>query len=493
MSNLEKEIQSILSEAEEPKAKGSEKPDPDAEKKAADAADKAGDATKQAKAPGGEGPKEKGDEVNDGATKKDDKKAVNMESEDYDEDESLDEMSKDEMMKKDEMMSKEMSKAEMMKKVVNAMKIMDMKKMEKLMAMFKMSETPGEDEDDADEKSESLSRNAMIKNMVEKLSKLSKEEIIKAFNEMKKMDDDEDDMDELHSADDDKDKKKTKSEAKTQKELAKDDEDDKEEDVDEMDKDDDEDDMDESFDMSDDIDALVADEDLTEEFRNKAKTIFEAAVSSKVKSSIDEIEAKYEESTREAIEEIKEDLTKKVDEYLGYVAESWVTDNELAIERGLKSELTEGFINGLKNLFEEHYVEVPEEKFDVIEELASRNDKLDSDLSEEVAQNIMLSQEVEELKREKIIREASVGLADSEVEKLQTLAEDVDYENEENFIEKVSTIKESYFKVKAEAVSDAESVANNEASFEEPSETILEGDMGRYSAAITKSQTVDIK
>ena len=178
---------------------------------------------------------------------------------------------------------------------------------------------------------------------------------------------------------DEDEKEEVKSEAKKLSKEMEDDEDDKEEDVDEID-DEDDDEIDESIDMSDDIDALVADEDLTEEFKNKAKTIFEAAVSSKVKSSIDEIEAKYEESTKEAIEEIKEDLTKKVDEYLGYVAESWVSENELAIERGLKSELTEGFINGLKNLFEEHYVEVPEEKFDVIEELASRNDKLDSDL-----------------------------------------------------------------------------------------------------------------
>ena len=295
---------------------------------------------------------------------------------------------------------------------------------------------------------------------------------------MKDMDKDEDEKEEV------------KSEAKSEMKM-KDDEDDKDEDVDE---DEDEDEMDESVDMSDDIDALVADEDLTEEFKNKAKTIFEAAVSSKVNSKVDEIEAKYEESTKEAIEEIKEELTEKVDNYLGYVAESWVTENELAIERGLKSELTEGFINGLKNLFEEHYVEVPEEKFDVIEELASRNDKLDSDLSDEVATNITLSQEIEELKREKIIREASEGLADSEVEKLKTLAEDVDYEDEENFVEKVSTIKESYFKSeKAEAVSDAESVATNDASFEEPTETILEGEMGRYTAAISKSQTVDIK
>lgn len=468
MSNLEKEIQSILSEAEMPKAKsGDSKPDPDAEKKAADAADKAGDAVKQAKAPGGEGPKDKGDEVEDGVNKKDDKKAVNMES-----DESLDEMDE---MPADEM--KLMSKADMMKKVVKAMKELDNPAMKKLMAKYEMDM----DEDDADEKSESLSRNAMIKRMVETLAKLSKEEIIKAFNEMGHDDEDEDEKEEV------------KSEAKKLSKEMEDDEDDKEEDVDEMD-DEDEDEMDESIDMSDDIDALVADEDLTEEFKNKAKTIFEAAVSSKVNSKVDEIEAKYEESTREAIEEIKEELTEKVDNYLGYVAESWVSENELAIERGLKSELTEGFINGLKNLFEEHYVEVPEEKFDVIEELASRNDKLDSDLSDEVATNITLSQEIEELKREKIIREASEGLADSEVEKLKTLAEDVDYEDEENFVEKVSTIKESYFKSeKAEAVSDAESVATNDASFEEPTETILEGEMGRYTAAISKSQTVDIK
>jgi len=451
-----------------PKAKsGDSKPDPDAEKKAADAADKAGDAVKQAKAPGGEGPKDKGDEVEDGVNKKDDKKAVNMES-----DESLDEMDE---MPADEM--KLMSKADMMKKVVKAMKELDNPAMKKLMAKYEMDM----DEDDADEKSESLSRNAMIKRMVETLAKLSKEEIIKAFNEMGHDDEDEDEKEEV------------KSEAKKLSKEMEDDEDDKEEDVDEMD-DEDEDEMDESIDMSDDIDALVADEDLTEEFKNKAKTIFEAAVSSKVNSKVDEIEAKYEESTREAIEEIKEELTEKVDNYLGYVAESWVSENELAIERGLKSELTEGFINGLKNLFEEHYVEVPEEKFDVIEELASRNDKLDSDLSEEVANNITLSQEIEELKREKIIREASEGLADSEVEKLKTLAEDVDYEDEENFVEKVSTIKESYFKSeKAEAVSDAESVATNDASFEEPTETILEGEMGRYTAAISKSQTVDIK
>ena len=244
-------------------------------------------------------------------------------------------------------------------------------------------------------------------------------------------------------------------------------------------------------DMSNDIEALVADEDLSEEFKTKAKTIFEAAVGTRVKEQIAEIETKYEETTKEAIEEIKEDLTTKVDSYLGYVAESWVEENELAIERGLKSELTECLINGLKNLFEEHYVEVPEDKFDVVEELAGRLDETEDTLNDEVASNISMSQIVEELKREKIVREAGEGLADSEVEKLKALTEDVDFEDEEKFQEKVSTLKEAYFKgEKIEAVSDDVNVANSEADFTAP-DVETTGPMSAYTAAISKFAKLD--
>ena len=176
------------------------------------------------------------------------------------------------------------------------------------------------------------------------------------------------------------------------------------------------------IDMTDDINALVADEDLSEEFKAKAKTIFEAAVAAKVKEQMTEAEAKLEEETTQKIEEIKDDLTEKVDSYLNYVSESWVTENELAIERGLKSELTEDFISGLKQLFEEHYVEVPEDKFDVVEELANRLDEMEDKLNEEVASNISAQQDIEELQREKIINEASKDLADTQIEKLKQLA-----------------------------------------------------------------------
>jgi len=245
-------------------------------------------------------------------------------------------------------------------------------------------------------------------------------------------------------------------------------------------------------DMTDDIEALVADEDLSEDFKNKAKTIFEAAVATKVKEKVSEVEAQYEETTKEAIEEIKENLTEKVDSYLNYVAESWVSENELAIERGLKTELTEDFINGLKKLFEEHYVEVPEDKFDVVEELANRLDEQEDKLNSEVAENIKLSQDIEELKRKEIISEASNDLADSEQEKLKELTEDVDYENEENFQEKVSTLKEAYFKgEKLEAVSDESNVASSDADFSSAEDVPGDPSMTRYTAAINKFAKLD--
>jgi len=242
--------------------------------------------------------------------------------------------------------------------------------------------------------------------------------------------------------------------------------------------------------MTDDIEALVADEDLSEEFKNKAKTIFEAAVSSKVKDELKEKEAQLEEETNNKIEEIKDDLSEKVDSYLNYVAESWVSENELAIERGLKSELTEDFINGLKKLFEEHYVEVPEDKFDVVEELANRLDDMEDKLNEEVASNITAQQSIEELKRKEIISEASKDLADSEIEKLQELAEDVDFEDEEKFVEKVSTLKEAYFKgEKLEAVSDESNVAFNESNEDE--NKVVDPSMSHYTAAISKFAKID--
>ena len=459
MSNLENTIEEVMMEANAPVAKSSsEKPDPDAEKKASDAADKAGDATSKAKAPGGDKASEKGGEVKDGETKVEKGKAVNQEEVESDE-EAISEMGK-----------MEGSKSEMLKAMVSKMKEMGMAELKAAWNKMEMSDMDG----DKDEQVESLSRNALIRSVVENLKDSSTEEVAAFIESMESVEEGE-----LPPA--------------LKKAIAKK----KGEEVDEMeDEDEDEDDKKENvkkesydIDMSDDIEALVSDEDLSEDFKSKAKTIFEAAVSAKVKELSVEKEAQLEEELNTKVEEIKDDLTEKVDSYLNYVSESWVEDNELAIERGLKSELTEDFINGLKKLFEEHYVEVPEDKFDVVEELANRLDEMEDKLNEEVASNITAQQDIEELQRQKIISEASNDLADTQVEKLLALSEDVDFENVENFVEKVSTLKESYFGIeKLEAVSDDSAVVSEDADFSgagDVAQPVNEG-MSQYTAALTK-------
>ncbi len=467
MSNLESTIEEVMSEAVEPKAKASsEKPDPDIEKKASDAADKAGDATKKAKAPGGEKASEKSDEVKDGETKVEKGKAVNQEEVES-EDETISEMEKDDM-----------PKSEMLKAMVSKMKGMGK---DELKAAYKSMVTDMadmEDEDgEKDEQVESLSRNALIRGIVEGLKDKSTEEVASFIENFDKV---EEEVEETEDS--------VEEAKKSTKEMDDMDDEDEEEEDEEVKK--------ESYDidMTDDIEALVSDEDLSEGFKDKAKTIFEAAVAAKVKEQLVEKEAELEEELNKKVEEVKEDLTEKVDSYLNYVSESWVSENELAIERGLKSELTEDFINGLKKLFEEHYVEVPEDKFDVVEELANRLDEMEDKLNEEVAGNIQAQQDIEELKREKIISEASVDLADTQVEKLKALAEEVDFENEENFVEKVSTLKESYFgSEKLEAVSDDATVASDDADFSgagDVAQPVTEG-MERYTAALTKFANLD--
>ena len=478
MSSLEKTIEEVIQEAadiqhkvpakggSQPAAKSS--PDEDAPKHSTDAATKAGDATKEAPKTNAAAKQDKGEEADDGETKVDKAtksgKAVNQEEIDDNDMPSLEEM----------------SKADLLKAAVASMKEMDAKT---LNAHVNSLSEDDEDDDDEDNTSESLSRNALIRKVIESLKDKSIKEVqtfVKSISE----DASEDDRDEDKGESEKIQKKTTPVESKKD-ETEEDDEDEDEATVPAK----------ESYevDMTADIEALVADEDLSEEFKTKAKTIFEAAVATKVKEQVSKVETQYEEKTKEAVEVIKEDLTEKVDSYLNYVAESWVTDNELAIERGLKSELTEDFINGLKKLFEEHYVEVPEDKFDVVEELANRLDSQEDQLNEEVAQNISLTQDIEELKREKIISEASQDLADSEQERLKELAEDVDYENAEKFQEKVSTLKEAYFKSgKFEAVSDDSGVASSDT---DPLSTDqvqnANPSMTGYTAAISKFAKLD--
>ena len=208
------------------------------------------------------------------------------------------------------------------------------------------------------------------------------------------------------------------------------------------------------------------------------------AVSAKVSEIKEELESQKRDEVVEASNEIKEDLINRVDSFLGYVAEEWVKDNELAIERGLKSELTENFIQGLKSLFEDHYVEVPDDKLDVVDELASKIEEVEGKLNEEVSKNIDLVSERDELVRNKVVSEVSKDLTESEIEKLGKLIEDLD--QDENFESNVQTIKESYFSDSKEKLQlDEEVVSDSDENTSTESKT-LDPSMAAYSAALGK-------
>ena len=183
----------------------------------------------------------------------------------------------------------------------------------------------------------------------------------------------------------------------------------------------------------------------SEEFKRKAATVFEAAVKSKVRSEVERMEEDYKIELEENINTTKEELTEKVDTYLNYVVEEWMKENELAIERGLKGEIAEDFISGLKQLFEDHYVDVPDEKYDVLEAQSDKISELESKLNEAIEQSVQLKKNNAGLVKEQVVSEVSSDLADTEIEKFKSLIEDVDYSDEESYREKLSTLKESYF------------------------------------------------
>jgi len=199
-------------------------------------------------------------------------------------------------------------------------------------------------------------------------------------------------------------------------------------------------------DFSDDLNALVESEaTLSEEFKAKTAVIFEAAVKSKLSEEINRLETEYAEQLAEEVESTKADLVEKVDSYLNYVVEQWMEDNKIAIQTGLRTEIAEGFMNKLKDVFEESYIEVPESKVDLVDELAEANEGLEAQVNEATAKAIELGEELETYKRAAVIREAAKDLAETQVEKLTSLAESVDFENEKAFAQKVATLKESYF------------------------------------------------
>jgi|SRR6056300_486112 hypothetical protein len=242
------------------------------------------------------------------------------------------------------------------------------------------------------------------------------------------------------------------------------------------------------IDVKEHVDALVAgDDSLSEEFKQKAATVFEAAIKSKVKEIAEDIQADYDKKLTEETSKSKDELVEKVDSYLAYVVEEWMKENELALERGIKGEIAEDFISGLKKLFEDHYIDVPDEKYNVLEDQSSKIDELNKKLNESIEKNVELTKENGKHKRQNIIDEASKELADTQKEKFNKLAEEVEYSNEEDFKTKVATIKESYFG-KKESTSEIDDVAA-ESNAEQPQD--LTNAMAAYSAAISK--TKDIK
>ena len=201
----------------------------------------------------------------------------------------------------------------------------------------------------------------------------------------------------------------------------------------------------ESIDIEADVQALLEGEELSEEFQEKARTIFEAAIRSKVSEITESIKAQYEETLVEEVKEIKAELQERLDSYLEYVADEWVSENELAIEHGLKTEMTESFLEGMKKLFEDHYVTIPEEKYDVIESMVDKLDEMESKLNEQIDKNVALNKRLAESTADVIFSEVTEGLAQTQRDKLATLAENVEFESENGYREKLETLKESYF------------------------------------------------
>ena len=242
-----------------------------------------------------------------------------------------------------------------------------------------------------------------------------------------------------------------------------------------------------NIDLSDDVKALVStDADLSEEFKEKAATIFETAVKTRIQEQVKVLESQYEEKLSKETETVKEAMVSKVDSYLNYVVEEWMKENELAVERGIRTEIAEDFITGLKSLFKEHYIDVPEEKYNVLEDLTNQSKDLEAKLNEQIEKNVNLSKEVSEFHKKQAILEVTADLAETEKEKFVSMAENVEYDSAEKFREKLETIKESYFpksKIEETASKDeVDSVAANEPAVEASSDA-----MAAYTAAITKN------
>ena len=246
-----------------------------------------------------------------------------------------------------------------------------------------------------------------------------------------------------------------------------------------------------NIDVKDDVEALIQGEDgLTEEFKQKASTIFEAAVQSKVLEEVNkkanEIEAQLKEDQDKSGADFKKDMSEKVDGYLTYVVEEWMKENELAIEKGIRSELVEDFMSGLRTLFSEHYIDIPEEKVDMVDDLFTKVEDLETSLDEEMNRGVELQKELAQFKKDDALKEATKELADTETEKISKLAEGIEYENTEQYIEKLNVLKESYFPKSDTAISEITETDETIEVLEDQPEEKLNENMEHYTSAIKR-------
>jgi hypothetical protein len=239
----------------------------------------------------------------------------------------------------------------------------------------------------------------------------------------------------------------------------------------------------EAVDFDEDLDTLIAEEaTLSDDFRGKAGAIFEAVLTSKLAQEVDRLESEYVQNLEEEVSDIQTQLIEKVDSYLGYVVENWMKENEVAIENGLRTEIAEEFMASLHKVFKENYIEVPEGKADLVDDLSSQVTELEESLNKSTEDNIKLFQAVQNFEKQEVVREQSSGLAETEAEKLASLVEDIEFDNRENFELKVKTVKESYFKGDIqESVDEVDSLMGND----EPNVDLSDA-MARYTQAITK-------
>ena len=305
------------------------------------------------------------------------------------------------------------------------------------------------------DKPETLKAEDMVKAISDKLSKTDEKKLVAMYNSIVK--------EAVHNDEDDEDDETKKELAKAKKEAT-------EKRIKEIK-------------VKEDVDALISGEnELSDEFKDKASTIFEAAVKSKVRTEIERLEDEYSKELTEQSDKAKDELVEKVDSYLDYVVQEWTKDNELAIERGLKGEIAEDFIAGLKQLFEDHYIDVPDEKYDVLEAQSKKIEELEEQLNSQIEKDKELHSEIGELTKDSIIKDVSEDLVDTEVEKFKGLIEDVDYSNAESYKSKLETLKESYFPKRTN-----EQSTNETSDDETVNEVETSGKMAEYMSAISKT------